>query len=24
VVGLPPLASEPACLRMAFPPFLVK
>jgi hypothetical protein len=24
VVGLLPLASEPACLRMAFPPFLVK
>ena len=24
VVGLPPLASGPACLGMAFPPFLVK
>jgi len=24
VVGLLPLASEPACLGMAFPPFLVK
>ena len=24
VVGLLPLASEPACLAMAFPPFLVK
>jgi len=24
VIGLLPLASGPACLRMAFPPFLVK